>query len=151
METRGREVSVREVLDEAAIKVKHELTGQPEVAAAVHTTIGQAYYALGRYPKAQLHLKAALEMHRGLHGAEHQAVAKSMAHLADVLRVEGDFVTAESLCREALAMSRRLLGDEHEEVARIMDRLADVLRVRGDYDGSERLCREALAIRRASL
>ena len=51
---RGRTVTVRYLLDEAAGKIEAgALDGQPEVEAAVRMTLGETYEALGLYGDAE--------------------------------------------------------------------------------------------------
>src|SRR5206468_2607829 len=80
---KGRDVTVRQVLDEAAKKVADgSLQGQPGIEAAVRTTLGKTYQALGLYAEAEPHLREALETRRKLLGPEHPDVARSLNNLA---------------------------------------------------------------------
>jgi Tfp pilus assembly protein PilF len=149
---KGRDVTVRQVLDEAAKKVAEgSVRSQPEVEAAVRTTLGKTYQALGLYPEAEPHLRQALQTRRASLGPEHPDVAASLADLATLLQHRGDPAGAEPLSREALAIRRKALGDEHPDVAASLNSLAWVLQARGDLAGAEPLSREALAIRRKAL
>jgi tetratricopeptide (TPR) repeat protein len=143
----GRDVKVREVLDQAAQRIADgSLAEQPEVEAAVRLTIGNAYRALGLYPAAEPHLRQALALRRECLGEHHPEVAKSLNDLAVLRRAEGDYDEAEALCREALTMRRALRGDEHLDVAESLYQLAGLLQAKGEYDASEELFREALAV-----
>ncbi|HWL94643.1 MAG TPA: protein kinase, partial [Phycisphaerae bacterium] len=59
----GPDVTVRQVLDEAAARINAgELNRDPEITAALHNTIGESYLNLGNYPEARRHLQAAVAL-----------------------------------------------------------------------------------------
>ncbi|UCG33396.1 MAG: serine/threonine protein kinase, partial [Phycisphaerales bacterium] len=148
----GREVTVRQVLDEAAGQIdRGSLQDQPEVEAAVRATLGNTYSALGLYPSGERQMRGALEIHQRLFGNEHRAVAADMNDLGVVLWRSGDYAEAEPLFRESLALRRKLLGEEHPSVALSMHNLGGLLRDQGDHAAAESLAREALAMRRRLL
>ncbi|MBN2562462.1 MAG: tetratricopeptide repeat protein [Phycisphaerae bacterium] len=149
---KGRELTVRDVLDEASRKIEAgSFKDQPDIEAAVRSTIGQTYMALGLYPDAEPHLTAALEVSRRHLGEKHAHVAMHMNSLGAFLQATGEYDRAESLYRESLSMLRELVGEEHVDVARVLSSLASLLHDRGDYAGAESLCREALAVQRKLL
>jgi serine/threonine protein kinase len=148
-QAQGREVTVREVLDEASERMGgSSLAEQPEVEAAVRNTIGSTYRALGLYDAAEPHLRAALETRRRLFGPNSEKVGESLHSLGNLLWDESDYAGAEDLIRQALAVDRSSLGPENERVLSCLNDLAVVLQSRGDYDGAEASFREALALAR---
>ena len=147
----GRDVTVRELLDEAAKTVDAELAGQPEIQAAVHDTIGTTYTALGLYTAADPHLRAALATRQGTLGRAHTDVATSIFNLANLLLQRGEYDEAEPLYQDALAMRRELLGEEHPDVAAVLHGLAAVHSSQGRYDEAKPLLRTALAMQRKLL
>ena len=148
----GREVTVREVLDEAARTIDSgSLDDQPEVAAAVHLTLGCTYAELAYYEEAESHLQTALRLRTALFGDVHLDVAECSSALATLFADTGDYDQTERLHRRALAIRRERLGDEHVEVAESLANLGVVLRLRGDYAASEALLREALEMNRRLL
>jgi serine/threonine-protein kinase len=147
----GREVRVIEVLNEAARRVATELHDQPEIEAAVHTTLGVTYRNLGLYPQAEPHLQRALAIRKKAYGEEHPDVARSLHDLGWLFYRRGDYPQAEQFFSDALTMQRALLGEEHLDVARTWHSLALVLMPRGDYAGAEAASRRALEIHRALL
>ena len=149
---KGQEVTVRESLDEAAKKIEGgSLADQPEVEAAVRTTLGTTYGALGLYAEADPHLRSALETRRAVLGAGHVDVAASLTEVAILRRLQGDYAAAETLVREALTIQRKSLGDWHRDVAASLGNLANLVRARGDLAGAEPLLRESVAIQRKVL
>jgi len=61
---RGREFTVRDLLDAASGWIDEDLADRPRVAAEIHRTLGGAYASLGRYEQAEHHLRTALERWR---------------------------------------------------------------------------------------
>jgi serine/threonine protein kinase/Tfp pilus assembly protein PilF len=150
-QARGREVSVREVLEKAAQDVDQGLADQPEVQASVRSTIGNTYRALGLYDEAESQLNGALATRRSIHGESHIDVAASLEQLAMLMHDRGQFAAAESLGRRALAQNREAFGEEHARVATSLDHLALHIKAQGRYEEAEPLLRAALETRRASL
>jgi tetratricopeptide (TPR) repeat protein len=64
--------------------------------------------------------------------------------LGDLLRLKGDYVEAETLCRRALEGYEKSLGEGHPDTLRTVCRLVDVLNIKQDYDAAEILARRAL-------
>ena len=151
-EMKGRDVTVRQVLDEAAKKVGDGSLGdQPEIEAAVGNTLGTTYGALGLYPEAESQLRAVLATRRRTLGPEHPDLAESLNNLASLLQDRGDLAGAEPLHREALAIWRKALGDGHPRVATSLNNLAGLLKSRDDLAGAEPLYRESLSIWRKAV
>jgi serine/threonine-protein kinase len=146
----GRTTTVAEVLDAAAKRVETELVGQPEIEAAVRTTIGMTYLSLGLYDPAEVQLRKALDLRKAVLGLNHIDVASSLRTLAILLAGKGDAAAAEPVCRQALAIARQTAGDS-VETASILNVLAELRLRLGDLKDAEKLHREALAMRRALL
>ncbi len=145
------ELTVREVLDQAALRVDSELADQPEVAAAIHDTIGNTYFAIGRYDEAENHMRAGWKIARRLNGDTHPDTASSLNSLAYLLGAKGEFAEAEKLLTGALVVYRQRLGAGHRQVADALAQLALVMREKQDFAAAIRFEREALAIRRKVL
>ncbi|MFH1845270.1 MAG: tetratricopeptide repeat protein [bacterium] len=148
---KGLDVTVRQVLDEAATTVETELADQPQIRAAVRSTIGITYAALGLYDSADPHLMAALATRRSVLGNEHPEVATGIYNLASLREMQGDFSEAERLFREAVTMRKKLFGEEHADVASGLVRLGTVYSFQGRYAEAEPVLREALAMQRRLL
>ena len=144
----NRDMKVREVLDHSANRLLPELADQPEVAAAVHATIGESYMALGMHEEAQPHLQTALNLRKGVFGETHEEVANSLAQLGNAYRISGDFDEAEELLNEAAAVNRALFGDNNKALARNLASLGVLMHERSRYGEAESLLRDALAMGR---
>jgi tetratricopeptide (TPR) repeat protein len=144
----GSDVTVASVLDAASARVEQELGGQPDVKAAVLTTLGTTYQGLGLYAPARTHLQAALDASIAAYGPEHVKVALALDRLALASEEEGDYPEAERVGRQALGMLQRLGETDGAVGAQLKGSLARVLQWLGKADEAEALFRETLAIQR---
>jgi len=147
---RGDTVTAHELLARGVERAER-LDGQPLVQAQMLDVLGQVYYSLGAYSRAQPLLERSLAMRRRLLGDRHLDVADGESHLGELLRTKGDFRAGEPHLRRALTLHRELLGAEHVTVANDLHELGTALMDGGDYAGGEPLYREALAMRRKLL
>ncbi|UCG31969.1 MAG: tetratricopeptide repeat protein, partial [Phycisphaerales bacterium] len=146
-QARGREVTVRQILDDAARQIdRGSLGDEPEIEAEVRTTIGNTYMGLGLYDSAEPHLRTALRIRRGLFGERHVDTAGSMNYLGVLLVNRNEYDEAEPLYRRALAIRQELLGPEHTEIADSLNNLGGLLSRTGRFEEAEALLRESLAM-----
>lgn len=145
---KGREVTIRYMLDRAGERVQAELGDQPEVESAVLQTLGDSYRKLRFYAEARPHLTRALLIRREVFGNQHPNVAETLHSLAGLANRAGDFVQSEQFESEALEIRRRHFGDKHVLVADSLTYLAAARKGMKQYDSAEKLYREALVMRR---
>jgi len=103
---------LEEILGYGATKIGTELDGQPEVQARLHSTIGIAYMAIGRYGQSAPHLQSAWELNRQLFGDDAPETVRTMVPLANLYRSVGS-PQAEGLISEALTKAQRTFGAEN--------------------------------------
>jgi serine/threonine protein kinase/tetratricopeptide (TPR) repeat protein len=164
-ENPDREITLRQVLDDAAGRIGESFGDQPAVRAAVQNTIGMTYLGLGLYDDAEPHLRSALETReslaagKGTAGGEGAAslgtganiaveIAQSRLNLGRLLHDESDDEGAERLMSEALESFRGLQDEYPEGVVDCLIDLAVVQQSRGDYEEAEANLREALELGR---
>jgi len=145
---RGRDVTVREVLDEAVHWAAVALADEPEIEASIRATIGNSYRALGRHAEAEAQVQRSLELRRARFGDEHPEVAHSLNLLGLLDRDRGRFESAEQWLRQGLAMRRRLLGDDHPDVGFSLNNLGLLMQDAGRLDEARQLLFETLQLRR---
>jgi serine/threonine protein kinase/tetratricopeptide (TPR) repeat protein len=151
-QARGREVTVKEVLDAAAEQVEQgSLADKPEVEATIRNTIGRSYAALGDYAAAEPQFLRALESRRRLQGPEHPSVATALNNLAAVYHLRGRYADAEPLLAAALEIRRRVLGEDHLDTLASVNNLALLYYHQGRYAEAEPLYQTALEIGRRML
>jgi len=151
----GPDVKLRKVLDEAARRLEgnSELASRPRVKAALHAAVGNAYISHNAYePKAEKHLRAALEIRRRIFGPDHLQVAESLGDLAVAIwfKPKPTGQSPQSLLRQALAIRRSRLGEKHSQTLMTKVLLADWLCGLGKGE-AEQIYREVLKDRREAL
>ena len=98
----GKDITMREAIDLAVPRVAAAFLGQPGIEADVRTTLGDTYYALGRYTEATSQLEAALSLRSGVLGPDHPDTLRAQNSLALALEYCEKFDDAESLYRRTL-------------------------------------------------
>ncbi|MCG3126072.1 MAG: Serine/threonine-protein kinase PknD [Phycisphaerae bacterium] len=146
------DVPARALLDNASRDIEAgELRDQPEVEAAVRTTLGRAYTTLARYEIAGVHLEAALRIIEQLAVPDQKALGDVLRALAQLRLATQELDTAEVLARRALSVRQAAYGDAHEEVAAAWDTLGAVLYAAQRFAEAEEAMRTAVATWRAAL
>jgi non-specific serine/threonine protein kinase len=113
-ESRGRDITVREVLDKAAAEVGRRFEDRPAVEAQLRRTLGRVYLGIARYGEARTHLERALELFAALGGEDSLELATAMEYLALLESVsEADKARAVRLARRVMAIRRSGLGADH--------------------------------------
>ena len=97
-------MTAREILDKGAERIRHDTQLQPGTRAALLGTMGDVYYSLGSYEKAQSLLEQALRDGRDVIGSHSAETAAATFRLGQVLRRRGQLDGAEKMSREALDM-----------------------------------------------
>ncbi len=135
----GRDVTVREVLDEAANTIDEEFAAQPLIEATLRNTMGRSYRALGEYEPAERHVEEAMLLQIRELGEDHPDALGSMHHLAELYREEGRYEEAEPLYLKSLEGMRRALGAEHTDALICEGNLGSLYFNQGRYDDAEPL------------
>jgi len=143
---RGKTITARDVLDLGAQRIDRELSGQPEVRAAMLDNIGMSYYALGLYDQARPLVEQAYSLRKQTLGQSNLTLAESSEHLGEVLRIQGKYADAEPLLRQALAVRQRSLGDKDKLVGESLTDLGEVLSLQSKSKEAETVLRNAIAI-----
>jgi serine/threonine protein kinase/Tfp pilus assembly protein PilF len=129
-------------LDDGALK------DQPQIEAAVRTTIGTTLAGLSRYADAEVVLQKALDLRRKTLAANDPEIGKTLIELAGARQMQGKLAEAEALVREAMKIFQTSLGPRSAEVGTALDNLASNLNDQGKLVESEKLYRDALSIAR---
>jgi serine/threonine-protein kinase len=144
---RGRDVTVREVLDEGANTIGERFVDQPLVRARLMVTMGNVFHRLGLDNEGRPLVEEGLALRRTTLGEMHPDVAYAENSLAINLHASGDFAGARTHYERALAIWERTQGPEHPNVAQVLNNLANTLWVSGDFAAARPLMERALAIR----
>jgi eukaryotic-like serine/threonine-protein kinase len=141
----GKDISIREVLANAATKADVEFKDQPVIGAAVKNTIGTSYMRLGQLDAADKLISDALSVRRNLLGT-HKDVAESFEMLTELHQTKGDYAQATQYANESINLYRTLYGEEHELTARAMTRLAELLGKQSMYEEARHYATRARAV-----
>ncbi len=131
-ESRGRDVTARELLDRSAGRLAETLAEQPKVETELSVALAAAYRQLGDFSRAEDLAERGITR---ASSAPHRAAA--LVELANLRRAQGRFEDAESSLRQALPLAPELHGE-------ITLRLADVLSDRGLLDEAREMAERAL-------
>lgn len=146
-QTEGRALTVREVLDDAATRLKGEEITHPEVEAALRRTIGRTYSMVGEYEQATPHLERALELHtQQLDGTQAAETVRARLHLADNLLQVGQRDRCEELLAESLVRLRAGQPQHPELLARHLYTLGRLRKMQNDLPAAAEHLREAVGL-----
>jgi eukaryotic-like serine/threonine-protein kinase len=143
----GRDTSqLREIMDKTAERIGTDLKEQPEAEADLRSTLGQTYFTLLDYVKAEQMQRAALEIYRKL-GANDETLGVATLRLGQTLRETTKLSEAETLCRESVEIYRRVAGNESVGMSFALATLGNVLSNQGRLGEAEAVIRQALDMR----
>jgi serine/threonine protein kinase len=110
---KGRDVSLRSVLDAAAASVESgaRFADQPQVEASIRGMLGAVYGKLGEYASADGHLRRALELREAVGGALDPEALELRVGLSANARMLGNNEEAEELLASAYERQREALGE----------------------------------------
>ncbi len=142
----GRDVTVREVLDSAAVQAG-ELSAQPVLEADVRSAIGRTYLGLGEYGSAREQLQRVLDVRRAISPNGDRDVAVALNNLALAVQYDGEFASADSMHQDALALFIRTASQDDTVRAALLNDAAQSRHELGDLVAAESLYRAAIALR----
>jgi eukaryotic-like serine/threonine-protein kinase len=145
---KGSEVKAAAILDAASAKIDSVYSHQPEVEAAVRSTVGQFYMELGLHGPAEQHLRQALGIRQKVLGDEAPDSFESMRRLAALLRMQGRLDEAELILGQAVATSRRVLGQNHAETIAALGEMAHLREAQGRLADAAELSRQTVDLAR---
>ena len=138
------------ILLDDAIDIQKGLFGErghPDMAANLEQ-LSRLYQRMRDLRAAEITLRRALAMRRGLQGESHQDIAATLLQLSTLRLLQGEWDDAVDLCRQGLIMAQATQGPQHPDVAGAKDKLAWMYHQRGRFSEAEPLYLEALAIYR---
>lgn len=148
---RGRDVTVRDVLDRAVEALTSNEAGDPDVEADVRRTLGEVYHNLSQDDAARAQLEAALRIYLEQRGPNDVQTLRTLVLLADVARTQGRYADAQTLSEQAVAGLSAALGPEDAETLLAQNNAVVLLISQGRLDEAERLAEHVLEGRRRAL
>ncbi|GAB5536930.1 MAG: hypothetical protein Rubg2KO_31790 [Rubricoccaceae bacterium] len=147
-ESRGAEITARELLERGAERIETDLGGQPEVQAQMLHVVGEVHKNLGQYAEAESLLTRALASRRAILGPTHPSVGTTLSRLGLLYERQGRFEEATETLTEAIAIHQRVAEDHPVELANSLHGKSWAELRLGRYAAAEQLITEALQIKR---
>ncbi|TAH39444.1 MAG: tetratricopeptide repeat protein [Planctomycetota bacterium] len=134
---------LRRILDQASADLGTDLEAEPEVAGALHYTLGQAFLSIGALEPAERHLLAAEAAQTRTLGPDAKETLQTRRKFANVLQRSGRVEEAEQLARKNLEDANRLFGETAREALGAKMELGEVLGYALKLPEAEATVREA--------
>jgi hypothetical protein len=147
----GRDVTVRQAIDAAVLKLPETFKDRPRAEAIARHDLGVTYRLLGALQEAEPHLQRAVELRRSWFGAAHPDTLNSMNSLAVLFDDQGRFNEALRLYAEILPLKKNSLGPNHPDTLSTMNNLAQAYRHTGRGSEAVTLHEQTLALRKTTL
>jgi tetratricopeptide (TPR) repeat protein len=132
--TLGEDLTVREVLDAAAMTIETDFEDYPIVHAAVRMALSNTYLGLGKLDDALLHAQKMLSVSRESLGDSDPMTADAMRTLAMIYIELGQYDEAQELLDEAQVIVDA--QDDPVESAKIQSSIAQIKHMKGLHDES---------------
>lgn len=145
---RGETITVREVLDAGAGRIRDELADEPAVRANLMLAIGKVYESLGLFASARPLFEDALATRRNLYGPESLEAAEAERSLAYVLLQAAEYASSRQLYEHVLGVRKGLLDPNDPDLAESLSDLGSLALETGDPTAAESLLVGAVAIQR---
>jgi tetratricopeptide (TPR) repeat protein/tRNA A-37 threonylcarbamoyl transferase component Bud32 len=148
---RGIDTRVVEVLDAAAERVDVDFADHSLSRAAVHSTLGETYLALGVWRASRQQFEEAAAIRKAELGTDHRETIRAEMQAAAAMAFEGRQTEAESALAGLHDRCMRLFGEDDELTMSAGSNLSVVLQKQGRYDEAEPLVRRDVAWKREHL
>lgn len=142
LEAKGAEISAREVVDRAAVRLERGLADQPAVRADLGLTLAEVYRTMGLLPRAGGMLRRSLAIPHG----DAELRVRQLAAVAETQLDLGDAEAALANVRRGEAALARIADADPATRARLLVGRGQALSALGDRAGAEKSVRAALAI-----
>lgn len=143
--TRGRDVTARELLDQARTRLEAAPIGQTRVRARLYLTLGQIYTSIGQPKHSTDLLGRAIALLRAP-DADPLQLARALNEQCRAWSQASDYTQALAPCRESMRLRSRLLPGNDSDLGHSHDALGVAEQGAGDFAAAERNYHAALAI-----
>ncbi|MBX3737962.1 MAG: serine/threonine protein kinase [Candidatus Didemnitutus sp.] len=143
-----RDLKLRTVLDRAGRAIEGRFAAEPEIEAALRTTLGETYSSLGDFETARRELLRARRLRAAAPAGAPEAVLALDAKLVPVLVGLGRYPEAAALARVTWERQSRVLGPEAPATLNTWSLYGDALRNAGRWPEAKETLRQALETRR---
>jgi tRNA A-37 threonylcarbamoyl transferase component Bud32 len=139
-----RDVTLRQLLDDAARQVDARFAGQPETAARVHQAVAESYFNLSLYDAAQAQYQKALALYGSLQRRDSDEALAVIARLASLASGDGRYEQAVALYDEALRGYAARHGASYAPLAALRAESAGIHYGHGDFQRAADQLRQLL-------
>jgi serine/threonine-protein kinase len=146
----GRELTPRQLVDEAAQELELRLADEPGAQRAMQAVLGQVYGALGEPREALALLDSAIEGYRPDSREDALWLADVLSQRASAAQAADDFALAASAAAASAELRRQWAADDALQQLRALGDRARAATFNGDSAAALRLWNEAVAVARAS-
>lgn len=143
----GRDVTVRQVLDQASDTLAGQFQDRPLLEARLRGTIGTTYQSLGYLDQAEEQLRRHLDLLEAELPPDDPARLQAQHLLAWIHTDQGRYAEAEIRYEQVLEARRAVLGEEHDATLKTKNNLGMTYLDQDRYAEAEALFREVLEIR----
>jgi len=145
--SQGDTITVREILDRGAHKIRTELAEQPEIKASMMDVMGQVYQNLGLLTPADSLISEALKIRQILLPPANSDLLKSRNAYAYLQLLKGRYTLADSLYETLLKINTKTFGYNSRETAETIENLGWVKFQLSELNESAELCSTALFLK----
>jgi len=135
--SRGENITARELLEEGAGRIENELADQPEVQARMMTIIGEVYTGLGLYKKADTLLQRSIQKQRKFPSSSRLELMNTLKTAGMSRRASGVTTNADTLFKEALKIGREEVGEDDPRFAEVQMNYGGLLLDMGEVAKAE--------------
>lgn len=146
--SQGKEVTARELLDQASRRISGDLNQQPEVRARLLEAIGRSYRRQGQYDRAVTYLEDSLQLRRQIAAPASSTLAITLTELALSLKELGRFDESEQAYNEAVGILQTSGEERTRETAELLTGLGQMEHQRGNLDLAQDYFEKSLALMR---
>ncbi len=147
----GKDVTLRQALDQAEPDVAKAFAGRPHVEAAIRERYGETYRQMGDLPAARRQYELAHKLRAKALGPDDSATLRSGNQLAAVYRQLGQYDLARPLYEDNHKRTLALHGPDHADTLRAANGLALLWHELGETETAVPLFEDTLARRRKTL
>ena len=141
----GKDVTVREVLDSAAVRAD-TLVGSPDLDAQIRNVIGNTYMALGEFETAEKQFRRALDAHKRRAPGGDQKTAVALTRQSYALEYLGEYDAADSVLKLAKGLFDKYPQKDPLEESNFVDQRGRILARLGKMDEAAPLFERALRL-----
>lgn len=147
-ESRGRTVTVREVLDSAVERLEEGTSYEPAIDVRLRRTLGSVYKNLGLLESGEPILRRAAERGEELLGPFHEETLAALNELGFLVWNRGRYAEAEEILRDTVERSRAALGADAPRTLTAANGLGLAVWRQGRFEEAEEIFSDVLERRR---